>query len=117
MWLIELIPIDIFQEHKYAIQKLRAAYYSNATTIDAIKSANIDLMSDMTFSYGVLKGVISQAIVNSKSERKNTFLFRFDPMAKQKNTRSPVAWSVILTKIKVLAQIFSKYCIEKYCME
>lgn len=62
------------------MEKLRAAYFSSTTSVESIKSANIALMSDLTFTDSILKAVILQAGVNTngpvKSQYKNTFIFR-----------------------------------------
>lgn len=57
------------------MEKLRLAYFSNATTADAINRANLALMSDLEITDGVLKAMALQA--NANSGQKNTFLFRF----------------------------------------
>lgn len=64
-----------FQEYRQALTKLREAYFSNATDIDAIRRANIALMSDLNFRDSILKTVIQQTISN-RHHQKNTFLFR-----------------------------------------
>lgn len=63
------------------VETLREVYYSDADNIDAIKSANIAVMSDLTFDDSIIKAVLLQAIANNnkstaESEPKNTFLFR-----------------------------------------
>ena len=62
------------------MEKLRLAYFSNTTTIDAIRRANIALMSDLMFSDGILKAAVLQANANNKNVdkngAKNTFLYR-----------------------------------------
>lgn len=57
------------------MEKLRLAYFSNATTTDAINRANLALMSDLEIADGILKAVALQA--NANNGRKKTFLFRF----------------------------------------
>lgn len=73
-----------FQEYEQAVEKLRIAYFSNKTDIDAIKRANIALLSDANFGDSVIKAVVLQTIANNNNKnsaqnqsQKNTFLFRF----------------------------------------
>lgn len=77
------------QEYKYAVEKLRASYYLNTSSAEAIKSANIALMSDLTFNDSILKAVVLQTGVNTNSsnakKNKNTFLFRYDENLGKKN--------------------------------
>lgn len=77
-----------FQEYATAVEKLRIAYFSDATTVDAIKLANIALMSDLTINDGMLKAAALQADANSKTtdqnRPKNTFLHRLDVKFKLK---------------------------------
>lgn len=72
----------ILKEYKYAVEKLRTAYYSNTTSVEAIKSSNTALMSDLTFNDSILKAVVLQTGVNMNDtdmgKYKKTFLFRFD---------------------------------------
>lgn len=64
------------------MEKLRAAYYTNTTSVEAIKSANIALMSDLWIADSVLKAAVLQTEANTRStnqsQHKNTFLFRLD---------------------------------------
>lgn len=59
---------------------LRLAYFPDVTTIDAIRRGNIALMSDLSFSDGILKAAVLQADANNKNPdktgAKNTFLYR-----------------------------------------
>lgn len=75
-----LFTINIFQEFKYAIERLRAAYYPNTTTLDEIRRANIDLISDSWNNDGILKATVLHARANTahpdRKQHKNTFLFR-----------------------------------------
>lgn len=62
------------------MEKLRAAYFTNTTTLDAIRSANIALLSDSWIADSVLHAAALQANANTKNpdkrQHKNTFLFR-----------------------------------------
>lgn len=64
------------------MKKLREAYFSNLTNIDAIIRANGDFLSDSFVNYKILKAIAFQSKANSKASselgRKNTFLFRSD---------------------------------------
>lgn len=70
----------LLQEYKEAMTKLRKAYFSNVTNVDAIKRANNDLLSDSTTTHQIIEAVVLQANANQKAtnkvESKNTFLFR-----------------------------------------
>lgn len=63
------------------LEKLRAAYYSNASDSAAIINANIDLMSDINFADGILKFFLFQTKANNngadEKQHKNTFMFRY----------------------------------------
>lgn len=63
------------QEYKRAIDILRRAYFSNTSTIDVIRRANIEFQSDLIMYENVLKAVMFQA--NANQRRKNTYLFRW----------------------------------------
>lgn len=69
-----------FQEFEEALKKLRKAYFSNKTTVGAIKRTNSDLLSDARFNYATTRSAVLQANANQKGtsefSRKNTFLFR-----------------------------------------
>lgn len=69
-----------FQKYAAALKKLRNAYFSNATNIEAIKRANADLLSDSMLNYDTIKSIEFQAKANqraiSENGRKNTFFFR-----------------------------------------
>ncbi|XP_055299410.1 uncharacterized protein LOC129566985 [Sitodiplosis mosellana] len=65
------------EEYKNAIDLLTDAYFNDTTNDDAIKRANIGLLSDSSFGYGILKAARYQVIANNKETRKNTFLLRF----------------------------------------
>lgn len=70
--------MESFQEYKQAIELLREAYYANATSEMDIQRANIQLLSDSNFMYGILKTVQLQVIANKKGvEKKNTFVQRY----------------------------------------
>lgn len=60
------------------MRKLEKAYYPDPKNIYAVERANIDLLSDTYFNYGILKSVAFQANANKKAKTgsKNTFLFR-----------------------------------------
>lgn len=68
--------------YKFAVEKLRAAYYSKRTTVEAIRTSNSALVSDLVLTDSILKAVVLQTEVgfNSSegSQEKNIFLFRFD---------------------------------------
>lgn len=70
------------EEYKQAAELLREAYFSRAKSPEEIKNSNIDLLSDINFVYGILKGAVLQVKANNratvKSARKNTFIQRFD---------------------------------------
>lgn len=63
------------------MEKLRIAYFSDKTSIDTIKRANLALMSDLAIIDSMLKAVALQANANNKNTdkigSKNTFLYRF----------------------------------------
>lgn len=69
-----------YQEFKYALKKLRAAYFTNTTNLDAIRRANSAFLSDLWVTDSVMKAAVLQAEANTrnsdKSQHKNTFLFR-----------------------------------------
>lgn len=69
-----------FQEFAKAMEKLRTAYFSDTTTVDAIRLANIALMSDLKFQDSILKAAALQGNANSKASDsngpKNTFVYR-----------------------------------------
>lgn len=65
------------------VETLRNTYYSRADSVDAIKHANIALMSDLSFDDSVIKAALLQGIANNnnstaRSDHKNTFLFRLE---------------------------------------
>lgn len=72
---------DCSQRFEEAIDKLRDAYFTNITESSAVQSANINLLSDLNFGYGILKNVVLQTKANTNErdaeKRKNTFLSRF----------------------------------------
>lgn len=76
----KIIQLSRFQEYKTIVEKLREAYFENATDVDAIRTANIVLMSDLYMIDSILKSVVLQANANSNgmndSQHKNTFLYR-----------------------------------------
>lgn len=60
---------------------LRNDYFPNTDDDnDAVRSANVDFISDSFFTMGILKAVIHQTIANNnrthKNEPKNTFFLR-----------------------------------------
>lgn len=57
---------------------LKDAYFKDATDLNAIKRANIGLLSDSNFVYHILKAARYQVISNNKETPKNTFILRFD---------------------------------------
>lgn len=69
-----------FQEYKLIVKKLRKAYFKNTTNLEAIRSENIALFSDLYMTNSVLKMAILQTNANNngtiKSQHKNTFLYR-----------------------------------------
>lgn len=71
------------KKYQQAIEKLGDVYFQGTTNnMSAIRNANIDLMSDLMFSYSIVKAAVKQTIANTKdtrpnSQHKNTFLFRF----------------------------------------
>lgn len=75
-----MLVLFTLKEYEEALKKLRKAYFTNTTNIDTIKRANIDLVSDSVFNYGIIKAVAHQANANQETtnevRRKNTFLFR-----------------------------------------
>lgn len=77
-----IFTIYIFQVYKYALGKLREAYYLNVTTVDEIRSANIALVSDAYVSDSVLKACVLQANANThgkdRRQHKKTFIFRLN---------------------------------------
>lgn len=62
------------------MKKLEIAYFPDPSNIAAVERANIDLVSDTYFNYGILKAVAFQSNANQNASRetgsKNTFLFR-----------------------------------------
>lgn len=62
------------------VKKLEEVYYANATNLDAIRSDNIALLSDLHLTYSVIKSIALQADANNrgmnKSQHRNTFLYR-----------------------------------------
>lgn len=62
------------------MEKLRRAYFSDTSSIDAIRRGNLDYYSDLIIRDSVLKAVAYQADANNKSpdksKHKNTFLIR-----------------------------------------
>lgn len=70
----------IIKEFKYAVEKLRAAYFANTTNFAAIKQANSAFLSDCWIGDSVLKAAVLHAQANTrhpdKSQHKNTFLMR-----------------------------------------
>lgn len=60
------------------MEKLRIAYFSDRSSIDAIRRSNIALKSDLYLSDGILKAVALQANANNKNGTKNTFLYRLN---------------------------------------
>lgn len=62
------------------VETLRNTYYSRADSVDAIKHANIALMSDLSFDDSVIKAALLQGIANNNNSTagKNTFLFRLE---------------------------------------
>lgn len=71
---------EYFQEYKQVVEKLREAYFTDATNVDAIRSKNIALMSDLHMTNSVLKTIALHANISKyatdKNRRKNTFLYR-----------------------------------------
>lgn len=69
-----------FQEYKLIVEKLREAYFENTTNLDAIRSDNIALLSDLHMVDRILKMAILQTNANNigtnRSQHKNTFLYR-----------------------------------------
>lgn len=64
------------------VEKLKGVYFKNATNVNAIRSANIALLSDLYINDSVLKTIVLQANVNNKgkdkSQHRNTFLYRLN---------------------------------------
>lgn len=60
--------------------KLKKAYFTNASNIEAIKEGNIAYVSDLQVCDDVLNTVIHQARANTKNtdknQHRNTFLMR-----------------------------------------
>lgn len=83
-----VFALNMFQAFKYGIEKLRAVYYANATTVDAIRRANINLISDAWNNDSILKAVVLHTRANTHHpdlrQHKNTFLFRLDNSLKHK---------------------------------
>lgn len=67
--------MNVFQEYAKVVEKLRLAYFSNATTPETVNRANLALMSDLALTDGILRAVALQA--NANNGQKNTFLYRF----------------------------------------
>lgn len=67
------------------MKKLRASYFSNETSIQAIRNSNVALMSDLALTDSILKAVVVQTEVGfnspESSQKKNIFLFRFGRLA------------------------------------
>lgn len=64
------------------LELLTKTYYSNTTTIDAIRDANIAYLSDIVINDNMLRMVMLQANANNnngmdKNQHKNTFLVRY----------------------------------------
>lgn len=68
------------QEFGKAREILAETYFSNATTIDAIRLANIAYVSDIEINDNMLRMVMLQANANNnstdKSQHRNTFFVR-----------------------------------------
>lgn len=64
--------------------KLLEAYYPNKSSVDAIRSGNIALLSDIFVGQNVLKSVVLQANANNKIQKRNTFFFRYSLFYKYK---------------------------------
>lgn len=71
---------EYFQEYKQVVTKLRDAYFTNTTNVDAIRSKNIALISDLHMTNAVLKTIALHANISKygtdKNLQKNTFFYR-----------------------------------------
>lgn len=69
-----------FKEYNQALVLLRDEYFPKNLDTNAIKHANVQLMTDLYFNYKVLKTFLLQVKANNnnrdKNMHKNTFLFR-----------------------------------------
>lgn len=72
------------------MKKLIQAYFPNKTNVDAIKSGNIALVSDIYVGDNVLKAIAYHANANSKTtdkiQHKNTFFFRYSQFKQNNET-------------------------------
>lgn len=75
-----LCVLCVCQEYKKAVEKLRQAYFSDASNVAEIKQRNIALLSELNFNYGILKAIVFQSNAIHKATNdivpRNTFLFR-----------------------------------------
>lgn len=70
-----------FKEYNQVLALLRDDYFPKVNDTNAIKHANVQLMTDLYFNYKVLKTFLLQVKANNnhrdKNMHKNTFLFRY----------------------------------------
>lgn len=102
-YLITLCFDLLFKEYKQAIKLLKDAYLPEKCNIDTTQR-NIDLLSDLSINYGLLKSAKLHVKANNKANcqcnRKKTFIQRFAIFSKNFNQN-------FLLDFWYLSQVFS----------
>lgn len=79
---VNVLRLSLFQEYLEAIKLFRDAYFTNTSSVDAIRNANIAFQSEKILRYNILKTVSLQANANnrncSRNGRKKTYFFRLE---------------------------------------